>query len=62
MALPSGAFTSIEGWLSNRLSLFVDAKQIFLNTTARGTVAGAPARANIRINPLIVTGGLSFHF
>ena len=52
----------IESWLSKRLSLFVDAKQIFLNTTARGTVAGAPARANIRINPLIVTGGLSFHF
>lgn len=48
--------------LNDRISLFVDAKQVFLNTTATGTVMGAPAKADIRINPLIVTGGLMFRF
>jgi outer membrane protein len=51
-----------ETMISDRIGLFVDAKKILLDTTARGTVGGAPASAKIDINPLIVTGGISFHF
>lgn len=51
-----------ESMISDRLGIFVDAKQVILDTTATGTVAGAPADAKIKINPLIVTGGISFHF
>ena len=51
-----------ETWLNNRISLFADVKHIYLNTTARGLVQGAPAKAEVQLNPTIVTGGLSFHF
>ncbi|BBC73273.1 conserved hypothetical protein [Altererythrobacter sp. B11] len=51
-----------ETMINERFGLFVDAKQVILDTTATGTVGGAPADAKIKINPLIVTGGISFHF
>lgn len=51
-----------ETMINDRIGLFVDAKKILLDTTARGNVGPAPASAKIDINPLIVTGGISFHF
>jgi outer membrane protein len=51
-----------ESMINDRFGLFIDAKKIVLDTTARGNVGGVPADAKIKINPLIVTGGISFHF
>lgn len=51
-----------ESRISDRIGLFVDAKKIFLDTNGRGFVGEAPVAASIKVNPLIVSGGLSFHF
>ncbi|WP_082493372.1 OmpW family protein [Acidovorax sp. Leaf160] len=48
-----------------RWSFFVDAKKIWLKTTATGTLpalGGAPAHAKVRLDPLVVTAGVSYRF
>ncbi|WP_168073829.1 OmpW family outer membrane protein [Caulobacter sp. SSI4214] len=52
----------VESQINDRIGVFVDAKQIFLDTDATGTVGGAPASAEIQLNPLIVMAGVSVHF
>lgn len=51
--------------IDQRWSFFVDAKKIWLKTTATGTLpalGGAPAYAKVRLDPLVVTAGLSYRF
>lgn len=51
--------------LSKDWGLFFDVKKIYLKTTADGTVpafGGAPAKAKIRLNPLLIHAGISFRF
>ncbi|GKS93784.1 OmpW family outer membrane protein [Acidovorax sp. SUPP2825] len=51
--------------LDVRWSFFVDAKKIWLKTTATGTLpalGGAPAHAKVRLDPLVVTAGVSYRF
>jgi len=46
-------------------SFFVDAKKIWLKTTATGTLpalGGAAAHAKVRLDPLVVTAGVSYRF
>lgn len=46
-------------------SLFVDARKVFVKTTATGTIpalGGPPAKANVTLNPLIVHAGVSYRF
>ncbi len=48
-----------------RWSFFVDAKKIWLKTTATGTLpalGGASAHAKVRLDPLVVTAGVSYRF
>ncbi|AVT04710.1 OmpW/AlkL family protein [Paracidovorax avenae] len=48
-----------------RWSFFVDAKKIWLKTTATGTLpalGGAPAHAKVRLDPLVMTAGVSYRF
>ncbi len=48
--------------LGQRWGLFLDVKKIFLKTTADGMVGSAPASASVRIDPLLVHGGVSYRF
>lgn len=41
---------------------FLDLKYIPLETTATGTVGGAPAKADITLNPTILTAGIGIKF
>ena len=43
-------------------SLFFDAKKAHLSTTATAELGGAPLAADIRLDPLVVAGGLTYHF
>lgn len=43
-------------------SLFFDAKKAHLRTTATAELGGAPLAARIRLDPLVLAGGSSFHF
>ncbi|AUR01683.1 MULTISPECIES: OmpW/AlkL family protein [Roseobacteraceae] len=45
-----------------RAAWFLDAKYIALETKARGTVGGAPATADITLNPTILTAGIAISF
>ena len=48
--------------LGQRWGLFVDVKKIFLKTTADGMVGPAPASATVRLDPVLVHGGVSYRF
>lgn len=48
--------------VSRRLSLYVDAKKALLRTHATGVLGGAPIEARIKLDPVVVTGGLSIRF
>lgn len=52
----------IEGPLGSKTGWFLDVKYIPLETKARGTVGGAPAKADITLNPLIATAGIVLRF
>lgn len=46
-------------------SLFLDARKVFVKTTATGTIpalGGPPAKANVTLDPLIVHAGISYRF
>ena len=48
--------------LGQRWGLFLDLKKIFLRTTADGMVGPAPTSASVRLDPLLVHGGVSYRF
>ena len=48
--------------IAPRLSLYLDVKKAALKTNATGLLGGAPIEANIRLNPAVVSGGLSVRF
>lgn len=45
-----------------RPGFYADAKWIFLDTRATGTVGGAPASADVTLDPLIVSAGVVYRF
>ena len=57
-ALQAGA----EYRIAPRLSLYLDVKKAALKTNATALLNGAPIEANIRLNPTVVSGGLSVRF
>ena len=48
--------------LDSRWSLYVDAKKASLKTSATGVLGGNPIQADIKLDPLVVSGGLSYRF
>ena len=48
--------------LTRRLALYLDFKKAALKTQATAELCGAPIQANIRLNPAVVSGGISFRF
>jgi len=57
-ALQGGA----DYYLNRNWSLFVDAKYIFLHVSATGNALGLPVTAQVRLDPTIVSGGVSNHW
>jgi outer membrane protein len=47
---------------SPRWGLVFDVKKAILRTNASGVLGGAPIAAHIRIDPLVLAAGLSYHF
>lgn len=55
----------VEYEASKKMDVFVDVKKIFLDTTATGSVTafgGAPATADVTLDPLVVHVGAVFNF
>lgn len=46
-----------ENW-----GLFVDLKKAYLRTHATGTLGGAPIRARVKLDPLVLSTGLTYRF
>lgn len=42
--------------------LFLDIKKFFVSTTATGNLGPAPVTASVRLDPLVTTAGVAFHF
>ncbi|RAK50740.1 OmpW/AlkL family protein [Phenylobacterium deserti] len=48
--------------LNERWGLFVDLKKAYVSTVAKGTLGGAPVRADVTIDPLVANAGVSYRF
>jgi outer membrane protein W len=48
--------------VSNKMGLFVDVKKAFLRPTAYGTFNGADVVGKTKLDPLVFSGGVAFHF
>ena len=48
--------------LSDHFGLFVDLKQAYLRTTARGSLGPVPTHADVKLDPFIASGGLTYRF
>jgi outer membrane protein len=48
--------------LSQRWSLFLDAKKAWLKTSATAELGAAPIQADIRLDPVVMAAGLSYRF
>ena len=51
----------IEAMVNEHWGLVLDAKKIFVTTGAKGTAGGVPASASVRLDPLVVMGGVTYH-
>jgi len=52
----------VEYSLGPRWSAYFDAKKVFLKTNATALLNGTPIAADIRLNPIVLGGGLSYRF
>ena len=52
----------LEVPVGHSLGLFADVKKAWLRTTATGSLGGAPVRARIRLDPLVLHSGLAVRF
>lgn len=52
----------LEYKVSENMGIFIDVKKFFVSTTATGNLGPAPVVAAVRLDPLVTTVGLSFHF
>lgn len=52
----------LEYPLTDRVGLFVDVQKMFIETTAKGNLMGAPVKADITLNPFITHAGVMFKF
>lgn len=48
--------------VTDSVGLFIDAKRFFLSTEARGNLFGTPVNAMARVDPWVVSSGLSVRF
>jgi len=48
--------------LDQRWSLFVDVKKAYLRTSAQASLGPAPLAAKIRLDPMAISGGVSYRF
>jgi outer membrane protein len=66
LSIGSQGGAAVEGgfdyFINRNWSVFVDAKYLFLTVAANATALGAPLTATIHLNPVIVSGGVGYHF
>lgn len=48
--------------LDQRWSLFLDVKKAYLRTSAQAKLGPVPLAAKIRLDPMAISGGISYHF
>jgi outer membrane protein len=58
LVLQAGAKYAVD----NNWSFYVDAKKLWLSVDAKGELIGLPVRASIKLNPVLVTTGVEYHF
>lgn len=52
----------VEYKISDSWGLFLDIKKFVVSTTATGNLGPAPVTASVRLDPLVTTAGVMFHF
>ncbi|SON53588.1 Outer membrane protein W precursor [Hartmannibacter diazotrophicus] len=52
----------VDVMLSEQLGLFVDVKHVWLSTDATGVLGATPVKADVTLDPTIVTAGLTYRF
>ena len=59
-----GAFLQggLDWYLTERTGLFIDIKRAFLDTTFRGRLGPMPVLAKANLNPLMISGGITYRF
>jgi outer membrane protein len=66
LRIPSSGGWAVEGgfdyFVTPNWSIFADAKYLFLTVGATGDVGGAPVTAHVRLDPIIVSTGLAYHW
>lgn len=51
-----------EYWFGEGYGVFLDVKKLYLETDAKGNLGGAPAKAEVTLDPLVFQTGLVFKF
>ena len=57
-ALQAGA----DVMFNDRWGGFVDVKKAYVSTVAKGTLGGAPVRADVKVDPIVTNVGLTYRF
>jgi outer membrane protein len=52
----------VEGMITDRIGAYFDLKKAILRTDATGNLGPAPVTSHITLDPLVVSGGVAFHF
>ncbi|WP_416356239.1 OmpW/AlkL family protein [Aureimonas phyllosphaerae] len=61
-AIGIAAQVGVDMMVNDRFGIFLDAKKARLRTSARGTLGGAPIEADVKLDPLVLSGGITFRF
>lgn len=48
--------------INDHLGVFIDFKQAYLRTKAYGSLGGIPVRSDVKLDPSIINGGLTYRF
>lgn len=48
--------------VNDRWGAFIDVKKAFVKTVAKGTLGGAPVRAEVKVDPIVTNFGVAYRF
>jgi outer membrane protein len=52
----------VDLMVNSKWGAFVDVKKAWLGTIARGSLGGAPVKADVRVDPMVYNVGVAYHF
>ncbi|WP_294646547.1 OmpW family outer membrane protein [uncultured Aureimonas sp.] len=61
-AVGIAAQVGVDMMVNDRFGVFLDVKKARLRTSAKGSLGGAPVEADVKLDPLVLSGGITFRF